>query len=94
MPRIRQYADKYRKEDFVKAVGHRQVELKLSAGALADAAGISRATFSRRMRDPDQMTVGELLRLIRTAGLGPEAALGLLGYGQKELRLYAQEENA
>lgn len=85
MPKIRQYADQYRKEDFVRAVGHRQVELKLSDRELAEAAGIAHTTFWRRMKDPDQLTVGELIRLIRASGLGPGAALGLLGYKDKEI---------
>lgn len=80
MPRIRQNAELYRQEDFIKAVKHAQVDAGFDTSAdLADAAGIPRTTLWRRMRNPEDMTLRELKMLIRVLPVPAGALMEFLG---------------
>lgn len=80
MPRIRQNADRYRQEDFIKAMKHAQVDAGFDTTAeLADAAGIPRATLWRRWKDPGDLTLRELGMLFRVLPAPVGALMAFLG---------------
>lgn len=86
MPRIRQKEHEYRAADFRRAVEHGCIDRGLdSKKALAEAAGIPYATLWKRLQDPDGMTVDELRRVVKAAGLPPEAVLELMSYQKREI---------
>lgn len=85
MPRIRQYAEKYATEDFRREMRSRMGYHDLSQHGLAQKTDISQTTISNRIRDPNDITVGELRSLNKVLGLNPRIVLALLGYTQKQI---------
>lgn len=79
MPRIRQYADKYRREDFEKRCRAQMALLGIKDRELAEVCGMSHTTLWRRIGNPDSMRVEELIRVIGVLQLGAEDVLGLVG---------------
>lgn len=79
MPRIRQNADKYRREDFERRCRAQMVLLGLDDRALAEQIGMSHTTLWRRIRNPDELRVEELVKLIDALKLGVEDVLALAG---------------
>ena len=79
MPRIRQYADKYRREDFEKRCRVQMALLELSDREVAELTGMSHTTLWRRIRNPDELRMGELVMLVQVLQLGVEDVLGLAG---------------
>lgn len=47
---------------------------------IVKALGITNATLSRRMKDPDSMRIGELRKLIELLGWSDESVMHLLTY--------------
>lgn len=85
MPRIRQYAENYAAEDFRREMRSRMGYHDLSQHGLAQKTDISQTTISNRIRDPNDITVGELRSLNKVLGLNPRIVLALLGYTQKQI---------
>lgn len=85
MPRIRQYAERYAAEDFRREMRSRMGYHDLSQHGLAQKTDISQTTISNRIRDPNDITVGELRSLNKVLGLNPRIVLALLGYTQKQI---------
>lgn len=86
MPRIRQYAENYAAEDFRREMRARMGYHDLSQRDLAQKANISQSTVSNRLRDPNDITVGELRSMNKVLGLNPGIVLALLGYSKKEIK--------
>ncbi len=86
MPRIRQYAENYAAEDFRREMRSRMGYHDLSQHGLAQKTDISQTTISNRIRDPNDITVGELRSFNKVLGLSPSIVLALLGYTKKEIK--------
>lgn len=86
MPRIRQYAENYAAEDFRREVRARMGYHDLSQADLASKTPMSQSTISNRLRDPNDITVGELRSLNKALGLDPVVVMALLGYARKDLK--------
>ena len=86
MPRIRQYAENYAAEDFRREMRSRMGYHDLSQRELAQKANVSQTTISNRIREPNDITVGELRGLVKTLGLNPSIVLALLGYTKKDIK--------
>ena len=79
MPRIRQYADKYRAQDFEGRCRAQMALMGLDERGLAEIVGMSHTTLWRRIRNPDELRMGELVKLIQALQLGEQDVLGLAG---------------
>ena len=86
MPRIRQYAENYAAEDFRREMRSRMGYHDLSQHGLAQKANVSQTTISNRMRDPNDITVGELRSFHKVLGLSPAIVLALLGYTRRDIK--------
>ena len=81
MPRIRQYAQRYADEDFVKEILRQKIECGIKSDAeLARSTGISPATLCKRKKEPDTSTVAELRELVRELNPDANVLLKFLGY--------------
>lgn len=89
MPRIRQLADKYAREDFSKEIRRKQGEMELmSVRALAEATDIPASTLGPKLREPDKLDVVDLRKIIKTLSPDPAAVLRFLGYESKTANKY------
>lgn len=79
MPRIQQYADKYRKADFEGRCRAQMALMGIGDRELADLCGMSHTTLWRRIREPGTMRIDELTRIIQVLQLQQEDVLGLVG---------------
>lgn len=86
MPRIRQLAQKYADEDFIKEVKCQKIQVGIKADyELASLLDISPPCLSKRLRHPETMTVKDLRGFIRILKLDPVFVLKMLGYSSKEI---------
>lgn len=87
MPRIRQYAEKYANEDFLKELSHRKVDCGIRTDKeLGEMIGVCPSSMSKRKQRPETFAVGELRGLVRVLKPDPVVVLQFLGYSQKEIR--------
>lgn len=86
MPRLRQYAENYAAEDFRREMRSRMGYHNLSQQDLADLTCLSQTTVSKRMRNPNDITIGELRSLHKVLGLDPAIVLALLGFTKKQVK--------
>ena len=86
MPRIRQYAEKYSAEDFLKEIRVRMAVYDINQTGLAELTGTAISTLSKRMKDPDGMTAAELRRLVRAIKPDPITFLKFCGYETKDIK--------
>lgn len=87
MPRIRQYAEKYAREDFQTEIRKQQgVYNLMSVRALAREAGIPHNTLGAKLKDPDRLEVADLRKLVETIEPDPAALLALVGYDSKTIK--------
>lgn len=92
MPRIRQNATQYQKEDFLQAIRMGQAQTGLMhKNALADAAGMARSTLYERLDKPELLRVAELRGLVSTIPINPGAMLLFLGYTAKDIKKFKEE---
>lgn len=80
MPRIKQRADAYADADFAKGVRVQLVMLGMSQRDLAEKCGVSPATISFWLANPQKMAIGNLRKLIHVTKLPEETALAVCGY--------------
>lgn len=93
MPRIRQNADQYRTDDFLKAVAHCRIDVgALYLKDIAEEADIPNTTLCKRLKDPDSFTLSEFRRFLGPVPLPPGAVLNFLGYSQKDIRKFMKAE--
>ena len=90
MPRIRQLADKYAREDFTKEIRRKQGEMELmSIRSLAEATDIPPSTLGPKLREPDKLDVVDLRKIVKTLSPDPAVVLRLLGYETKTANKYS-----
>ena len=91
MPRLRQNAERYAREDFQTEIRKKQGEHDLmSVRALARALGIPATTLGPKLEEPDKLKVEDLRKLVAVLALDPLAVLALLGYDNKTIRQVAE----
>lgn len=95
MPKISQLSDKYATEALLREIRTRQGAADLmNIRSLADACGVPYQTLLRRLKHPEDFTLGELKKLIKTLPLHPFAILYFLGYGKKEINsIFKENQN-
>ena len=79
MPRINQYADKYRKQDFEGRCRAQMALMGIADRELAEIVGMSHTTLWRRIKAPGDLKVDELAKIVKALELGQEDVLGLVG---------------
>lgn len=85
MPRIRQYQEKYAREDILREIRTKQGAYNLMhTKALAGASGIPYCTLRRRLENPDDFTVAELRKLNLVLNLDCEKLLIFMGCSKKQ----------
>ena len=86
MPRIRQNMSVYVVNDFKEEVRVRLARLDMKQGDLAEDSGIPRSTLSKRLNDPDSITVSQLRGIV--SAIKPDAGivLKLLGYTTQDIK--------
>ena len=91
MPRIRQKADEYSEQDFLKEVNARCVWAGIKTNDdLGSALGISASTAGNYKREPGKIRVDVLRKMIRQLKLDPSIVLFFLGYTGKDIRSFAK----
>lgn len=94
MPKIPQYRDKYAAESLMCEIRTRQGAADLMNNrALADACGIPYQTLLRRMKCPEDFTLGEIKKLVKVIPLNPFALLSFLGYSKKDMKKHCEVES-
>lgn len=92
MPRIRQYADRDAAKDFLREirVGQGSADL-MNNRSLSDACGIPYQTLLRRIRNPEDFTLGEIRKLIKALPMRPAVLLAFIGYTTQDIKKLAKE---
>lgn len=91
MPKIRQYAERDARTDFRKAIEHARTDAEIrNTKGLAEAVGIPYTSFWRLLQEPENMTLGQLRKLLKTIPLPAAALLAFVGYERKEVKSYEQ----
>ena len=86
MPRLKQYAEKYAREDFLKEIRRQQGEYDLMTGReLARAMGIPHTSLRDKILEPDKMNAEFIRNLVETLDISPEVLLAFLGYDRKRI---------
>ena len=94
MPKIPQYRDKYAAESLLREIRTRQGAADLMNNrALADASGIPYQTLLRRLKHPEDFTLGEIKLLLKVVPLHPSALLSFLGYSKKDFKKLCEVES-
>ena len=93
MPKIRQYADKYAREEFLKEIGSRCVWVGIQTNEdLGKAIGISGASAGNYKRDPGRIRLDTMQKMVQTLKLDPGVVLRFLGYTSQDIRKFAKEQ--
>lgn len=91
MPRIRQKAQTYAEEDFLREVLSRCAWAGIKNNeALGDALGVSGNTVGNFKRDPGRIRVDILRQMVQKLKLDPFIVLCFLGYTTKDVRKFAK----
>lgn len=94
MPRIRIKADEYRQEDFRKALRHARADNDTSRKDLAEQVGTPYSTFCKRLNNPDELSLGELHKMVLAMPIDPEALLKFVGYDTKCIKNFMAKETS
>lgn len=87
MPRINQLRDQYDREDLLREIRKGQgANGLMSCRSLADACGIPYQTLLRRLQRPEDFTLGEIKKLIKSVPVDPFVLLTFIGIREKDLR--------
>ena len=91
MPRLKQNAERYARENFQAEIRRKQGERDLmSVRALSREVGIPATTLGPKLEEPDKLKVEDLKKLVAVLTPDPMAVLALLGYDSKTLRRVAE----
>ena len=92
MPRIRQYAEKYQKEDRLREIDVRcawnGIKTQESLGKFL---GVSPMTITNLRREPELRQISLLQSIVKKLKPDPEPILLFLGYSSKEIKEFAKE---
>lgn len=92
MPKIPQYADKYAAESLLREIRTRQGAADLMNNrSLADASGIPYQTLLRRIRNPEDFTLGEIRKLFKVLPVRPAVLLAFIGYTTQDIKKLVKE---
>lgn len=86
MPRIRQYDNRYRNEDFIKAVKKQLITMNMEQKDLAEMIGVCEATVTQMLRHPEKTPVERLRKTIEVLSLEPETVLLFCGFKEKDIK--------
>lgn len=87
MPRIRQYAEKYSNEDFLREIRSKQGYYNLrTQEELGNAIGLPKSTMRKRLINPESLTIQDLRSMIRVLNLSPVAVMKFLGWSDKAIK--------
>ena len=92
MARIRQYAEKYWNEDFLREMRSKQGYYNLrTQEELGNAMGLPKSTMRKRLINPESLTIQDLRSMIRVLNLSPVAVLKFLGWSDKAIKSAFEE---
>ena len=92
MPRIRQYADKYARDDFLKEIDSRGVWAGFRTNEdLGNAVEVSATTVGNLKRDPGRIRLDVLRLMVQILKLDPGIVLRFIGYSSQDIRKFAKE---
>lgn len=92
MPRIRQYADKYLREDLLREIDVRCAWNGIKSNkALGDALGVTDMTISNFRKEPGLRKIVLLQNIVKLLKPNPEPVLLFLGYSDKEIKKFAKD---
>lgn len=92
MPKIRQYADKYAQDDFLKELGSRCVWAGFQTNEdLGKAIGTCGASVGNYKKDPGRIRLDTMQKMVKTLKLDPGVVLRFLGYSSQDIRKFAKE---
>ena len=91
MPRIRQYAEQYARKDFQQAIDIARIRADIrNTKALAENVGIPYTSFWRLLQEPDNITLGQLRKMLVVLPLSASDVLSFVGYDGKNARNYEE----
>lgn len=91
MPRIKQLANQYANEDFIKELRKKMIDYGYSSFAeVARMIQVDPRTLYRRVETPDKFTVSILRSIIALLCPDPGIVLTLLGYTQKDIKRFKE----
>ena len=91
MPKIRQYAEKYAHDDFVKEIGAKSVWAGFQTNEeLGNAVGVSATSVGNYKRDPGKIKIKTMQKMISVLRLDPEIVLRYLGYSTQDIKKLAK----
>lgn len=93
MPRIRQYEDKYIKEDLLKEIGARCVWAGFKTNEdLGKAVGVTGASIGNYKRDPGKIQLKTMRSMVAALKLDPGVILRFLGYSAQDIKKFARDQ--
>ena len=90
MPRIRQYMPQYAAKDFTKSIRRALLERDMYQKDLTASSGIPQSTLSKRLKQPEDFTVGELQKVVKAIAPDIAVLLTLLGYDSKQIKKFRE----
>lgn len=92
MPRIRQNAAIYAREDLLRDIREKQGQQNLmTLTALSNASGVPYQILRRRLQNPDDLTIAELRKLYKAIRLDPMVLLSIIGFSHKDVRAHFRD---
>ena len=89
MPRLKQFEERYAREDFSREIRAKRGYYDYATVAdLGAALGMPTSTIRAKLLDPEGLKIRELRGLIKTLHLSPEIVLRFIGYDAKTIRAF------
>ncbi len=86
MPRIRQYDNRYRNEDFARTVKARLVMMGLEQKDLAEYLGVTGPAVTYMLQNPERIQVERLRKIIAYLSLDSMAVLKFFGCKEQDVK--------
>ena len=91
MPRIRQLAQHYASEDFIKEIRKKTVDYNyVSVADVAKTANVTPRTLYRKIDMPETFRIRDLQLIIPILHPDPGIVLSLLGYTKQEIKRFKE----